>query len=83
MLPDARRPDAHRGRLAQREVRGPTPSTPGLSGRRPLADAMGEYHAGGNRPATEAFYAALTGAVPLPVFMDPANIGRILAQGSA
>lgn len=88
----------------------------GFSGRRPLADAMAEYHAArdsrvkamydftcelakleppppemqqlfaalhGNRTATEAFYAALTGAVPLPVFMDPANIGRILSQGSA
>jgi hypothetical protein len=34
----------------------------------------------GNRDATEQFYAALTGAVPLPEFMNPENIGRIVGS---
>jgi 2-polyprenyl-6-methoxyphenol hydroxylase-like FAD-dependent oxidoreductase len=32
----------------------------------------------GNREATEQWYAALTGASPLPEFMNPENIGRIV-----
>jgi hypothetical protein len=31
-----------------------------------------------NTEATEQFYAALTGASPLPEFMNPDNIGRIV-----
>ena len=39
----------------------------------------------GNQEATNQFYAALTGALPLPVFMHPENIGRIMAasQGAS
>jgi hypothetical protein len=32
-----------------------------------------------NREATNQFYSALTGAIPLPVFMNPDNIQRIVA----
>ena len=32
----------------------------------------------GNQGATDEFFAALTGAMPLPDFMNPENIGRIL-----
>jgi 2-polyprenyl-6-methoxyphenol hydroxylase-like FAD-dependent oxidoreductase len=35
-----------------------------------------------NREATDHFYSALTGARPLPEFMNPANIGRIVAAAS-
>jgi 2-polyprenyl-6-methoxyphenol hydroxylase-like FAD-dependent oxidoreductase len=85
----------------------------GFAGRRPMNDALAEYHTSrdhrvkamyeftcelaklepppppmqqlfaalhGNREATGEFYAALSGAVPLPVFMNPENIGRILQQ---
>ncbi len=34
----------------------------------------------GNQQATNDFYAALTGAVPLPTFMNPENVARIIAQ---
>ena len=30
--------------------------------------------------ATNAFYAAITGATPLPLFMSPENIGRIVGR---
>ena len=33
----------------------------------------------GNQEATNQFYSALTGSLPLPEFMDPENIGRIMA----
>jgi flavin-dependent dehydrogenase len=33
----------------------------------------------GNQDATNQFFAALTGAVPVPSFMNPENIGRIVA----
>jgi 2-polyprenyl-6-methoxyphenol hydroxylase-like FAD-dependent oxidoreductase len=32
-----------------------------------------------NQEATNQFYSALTGSLPLPAFMNPANIGRIVA----
>jgi flavin-dependent dehydrogenase len=32
-----------------------------------------------NREATNQFYSAITGSFPLPKFMDPENIGRIMA----
>ena len=32
-----------------------------------------------NQEATNQFYAAITGSLPLPVFMDPSNVGRILS----
>ena len=35
-----------------------------------------------NQEATDQFYAAITGSLPLPVFMDPANVGRILSTTS-
>jgi 2-polyprenyl-6-methoxyphenol hydroxylase-like FAD-dependent oxidoreductase len=35
-----------------------------------------------DRAATNDFYAALTGSVPLPAFMNPENIGRILARSA-
>jgi 2-polyprenyl-6-methoxyphenol hydroxylase-like FAD-dependent oxidoreductase len=37
----------------------------------------------GNQGATDEFFAALTGATPLPVFMSPENIGRILQARDA
>jgi len=33
-----------------------------------------------NRDATNQFYSALTGALPLPQFMNPENLGRILGS---
>jgi 2-polyprenyl-6-methoxyphenol hydroxylase-like FAD-dependent oxidoreductase len=33
----------------------------------------------GNQEATNRFYSALTGSLPLPKFMDPENVGRIIA----
>jgi hypothetical protein len=33
----------------------------------------------GNRAATNEFFSALTGSRPLPEFMNPENIGRIMA----
>jgi 2-polyprenyl-6-methoxyphenol hydroxylase-like FAD-dependent oxidoreductase len=35
-----------------------------------------------NQQATNQFYSALTGALPLPQFMNPENIGRIMAAAS-
>jgi hypothetical protein len=34
-----------------------------------------------DREATSQFYAAIRGALPLPTFMSPENIGRIVARG--
>lgn len=34
----------------------------------------------GNQEATNQFFEALTGSLPLPAFMNPENIGRILAS---
>jgi flavin-dependent dehydrogenase len=36
----------------------------------------------GNQDATNAFFSAITGAIPLPEFMSPENVGRILAASS-
>jgi 2-polyprenyl-6-methoxyphenol hydroxylase-like FAD-dependent oxidoreductase len=36
----------------------------------------------GNQDATNAFLSAITGAIPLPDFMSPDNIGRIMAAAS-
>ena len=36
----------------------------------------------GNREATNAFLSAITGAIPLPDFMSPDNISRIMAAAS-
>jgi 2-polyprenyl-6-methoxyphenol hydroxylase-like FAD-dependent oxidoreductase len=36
-----------------------------------------------NQEATDRFFSAITGSLPLPVFMDPQNIDRILAVASA
>ena len=33
----------------------------------------------GNQEATNQFFSALTGSLPLPAFMNPENIGRIIA----
>jgi 2-polyprenyl-6-methoxyphenol hydroxylase-like FAD-dependent oxidoreductase len=85
----------------------------GWSGRRPLGDALSEYHATrdqrvkpmyeftcqlatlepppplmqrlfaalrGNQEATNQFYTAITGSRPLPAFMDPQNLDRIMAR---
>lgn len=35
----------------------------------------------GNQDATNAFLSAITGAIPLPDFMSPENLGRIVAAG--
>jgi 2-polyprenyl-6-methoxyphenol hydroxylase-like FAD-dependent oxidoreductase len=37
----------------------------------------------GNREATNQFYSAITGSSPLPAFMNPDNIGRIVAEAVA
>jgi hypothetical protein len=34
----------------------------------------------GNQEATNQFYSALTGSRPLPTFMNPENLGRIIAS---
>jgi hypothetical protein len=36
----------------------------------------------GNREATNAFLSAITGAIPLPEFMSPDNISRIMVAAS-
>ena len=36
----------------------------------------------GNRDATSQFYSAITGSRPLQAFMNPENIGRILANAA-
>ena len=33
----------------------------------------------GNQDATNQFYAAITGSLPLQAFMNPENIGRLIA----
>jgi 2-polyprenyl-6-methoxyphenol hydroxylase-like FAD-dependent oxidoreductase len=37
----------------------------------------------GNQEATDQFYSALTGSTPLPAFMNPENIDRIMARAGA
>jgi 2-polyprenyl-6-methoxyphenol hydroxylase-like FAD-dependent oxidoreductase len=37
----------------------------------------------GNQEATNQFYSAITGSSPLPAFMNPDNIGRIVAEAMA
>jgi hypothetical protein len=37
----------------------------------------------GNQEATNQFYSAITGSSPLPAFMNPENIGRIVAEAMA
>ncbi len=37
----------------------------------------------GNQEATNEFYSALTGSRPLPAFMNPKNLDRIMASGGA
>ena len=37
----------------------------------------------GNQDATNEFYSALTGSRPLPAFMNPKNLDRIMASGGA
>ena len=34
----------------------------------------------GNQEATNQFYSAITGSLPLPLFMSPENVGRIIQQ---
>ncbi|MEX0750775.1 MAG: oxidoreductase, partial [Dehalococcoidia bacterium] len=36
-----------------------------------------------SQEATDQFFSALTGSLPLPAFMDPANIGKIMASAGA
>ncbi|HUF54374.1 MAG TPA: NAD(P)/FAD-dependent oxidoreductase [Dehalococcoidia bacterium] len=36
----------------------------------------------GNQEATDQFYSAITGSLPLPQFMDPENIGRIMSRAA-
>jgi hypothetical protein len=33
-----------------------------------------------NQDATNQFYSAMTGSLPLPVFMNPGNLDRIMAS---
>jgi hypothetical protein len=33
-----------------------------------------------NQEATNQFYSAITGSTPLPSFMNPENIGRIVGE---
>jgi hypothetical protein len=44
---------------------------------RPLQQLFAALH--GNQEATNQFYSALTGSTPLPAFMNPENIERIVA----
>jgi 2-polyprenyl-6-methoxyphenol hydroxylase-like FAD-dependent oxidoreductase len=44
----------------------------------PLQQLFAALH--GNQEATNQFYSALTGSTPLPVFMNPENIDRIVAS---
>lgn len=88
----------------------------GLSGRRPLDEALSEYHQGrdrrarpmyeftrqmatlepppppmqqlfralqGNQAETNRFFSAITGSLPLPAFMNPENVARIVAAAEA
>jgi hypothetical protein len=43
----------------------------------PMQQLFGALH--GNQEATNEFFAAITGSTPLPEFMNPENIGRIIA----
>ena len=43
----------------------------------PMQQLFAALH--GNQEATNQFYSALTGSLPLPAFMNPENIGRIMA----
>jgi hypothetical protein len=36
----------------------------------------------GNQEAANQFYSALTGSLPLPAFMNPENVGRIVASAA-
>jgi 2-polyprenyl-6-methoxyphenol hydroxylase-like FAD-dependent oxidoreductase len=47
----------------------------------PMQQLFAALH--GNQEATNQFYSALTGSLPLPVFMNRENIGRIVARASA
>ena len=42
----------------------------------PMRELFAALH--GNQEATNQFYSALTGSLPLPEFMNPENIGRII-----
>jgi 2-polyprenyl-6-methoxyphenol hydroxylase-like FAD-dependent oxidoreductase len=44
----------------------------------PMQELFAALH--GNREETDRFYAALTGAVPLPTFMNPGNLARIVGE---
>ena len=44
----------------------------------PMRALFGALHR--NRAATDQFYSAITGSIPLPQFMNPENIGRIVAE---
>jgi 2-polyprenyl-6-methoxyphenol hydroxylase-like FAD-dependent oxidoreductase len=46
-----------------------------------IQQLFGAMH--GNQRATNQFFGAITGAIPLPEFMDPENIGRIMAESGA
>jgi flavin-dependent dehydrogenase len=87
----------------------------GFAGRRPLAEALGEYERKrnervkplfeftcelaalepppvaiqqlflamrDNQEATDQFFSAITGSMPLPAFMNPDNIGKIMAAAA-
>jgi 2-polyprenyl-6-methoxyphenol hydroxylase-like FAD-dependent oxidoreductase len=43
----------------------------------PIQQLFGALH--GNQEATNQFYSAITGSTPLPEFMAPENLGRIMA----
>jgi len=47
----------------------------------PIQQLFGALH--GNQEATNQFYSAITGSLPLPQFMDPENLGRIMAGAAA
>lgn len=47
----------------------------------PMQQLFGALHQ--NQEATNEFYAALTGSLPVPEFMNPENIGRIMASAAA
>ncbi|HEX2442800.1 MAG TPA: NAD(P)/FAD-dependent oxidoreductase [Vicinamibacterales bacterium] len=47
----------------------------------PMQQLFAALH--GNREATNEFYAALTGSLPVPAFMNPENINRIVAGTAA
>jgi hypothetical protein len=36
-----------------------------------------------NKEATDQFFSAITGSLPLPVFMDPQNLERIMSGAAA